>query len=549
MPDALSPEGTRAVRMDRSQADVPSAGSARAASAFFAVAVVASGIVFIREARPSWFGYDDWDFLAARTAGDLHGLLVPHGDHWSTAPILTYRALWNLFGLEFTPYVVVAVALHLATAVLLRVVMRRAGVDPWIATAAATLFAFFGAGYETTTKLFALSFGGWPLVLGLCQLILADHEGPWRRRDWLGLLAGLGAVASSAVGVPMVLAVGVATWWRRGARIALGHTVPIALIYAAWYVGFAESAGGASPESVLRFVHTGVRGVLLDLGQSWPLAILLGVVLVAGLVLARSQWSADSSRASASMPIGLLVGLLAFLVLTGHGRAEPVPIFGDLARLSHYADVAAVMILPAVAYAATAIGRRYSPLMPVLAVLLLVGIPGNVSALHDGVEREGGAFARDLMLSLPRAPAARTAPPDLPPEPLLAAPVTIGWLVDALDSGRVPPPDRAPTELEAEQILLRLTLWQTDGMRVVEPCTRSVGPVVRHLEAWGNVSLSAHAEVDVAVLGNEGWSAPVRYGQPFTTRYVVRLGQSLTPTRPVSLQFTSANSAEFELCG
>lgn len=517
----------------------------------FAGTLLVAGILFIRTGRQSWFGYDDWDFLAARTAGDLHGLLVPHGDHWSTLPILTYRLLWQVFGLSFTPYMVLAVALHLATAVLLRAVMRRAGVHPWIATTAASLFALFGAGYETTTKLFGLNFGGWPLVLGLTHLLLADHDGRWDRRDWLGLLAGLGALASSSLGLPMVVAVGVATWMRRGARIAICHTVPLGLIFVAWYIGFADPATGASPLSVARFVEAAARGVLVDLGQLWPMAVLLAFILVAGLVLLRA-YGVGRRRGKASLPIGLLAGLGVFLVVTGYGRggARDEAWFSDVARLSHYMDAAAAMILPALAFSATVIGQRYRRLLPALAGVFLVGVPGNIAALQAGLETTPDELGRAVMLWLPRMPEARAAPTDLPPEPLLAAPVTVGWLLDAMDAGRLPEATTEPTEAEAERLRLRLILWQTDGMRTVEPCLQTTGPVVRTVEAWSAISLGGQSAVDVAARGEDGnWSQPIRYGQPFSTDPEVLQGQSLTPTRTLTLQLTSANDEAFQLCG
>ncbi len=62
-------------------------------------------------------------------------LLRPHNEHISVLPILVYRALWHLFGLHsYDPYQLCVIALHLTAAVLLRAVMRRSGVNPWIAT-------------------------------------------------------------------------------------------------------------------------------------------------------------------------------------------------------------------------------------------------------------------------------------------------------------------------------------------------------------------------------------------------------------------------------
>ncbi len=80
-------------------------------------------------ARRQWFFNDDWDFLAARTAGNLGDLFRPHNVHWSTLPILAYRGLWQLFGLRhYMPYLLGDVVLHVTLAILLFVMMRKCGV-------------------------------------------------------------------------------------------------------------------------------------------------------------------------------------------------------------------------------------------------------------------------------------------------------------------------------------------------------------------------------------------------------------------------------------
>jgi hypothetical protein len=139
--------------------------------------------------RYRWFFHDEWDYLAGRNGGDIENILIPHNEHWSTLPILVYRALFRLVGLRsYLPYQAVLVVLHLTAAALLRVVMRRAGVGPWIATAAAALFVLFGTGAENLVYAVNMGFAG-ALVFGLVQLLLADHDGPIDRRDAIGLLA------------------------------------------------------------------------------------------------------------------------------------------------------------------------------------------------------------------------------------------------------------------------------------------------------------------------------------------------------------------------
>ena len=66
-----------------------------------------------------------------------------------------------MFGIRsYVPYQLLVILLHLAAAVLLRVVMRRAGVRPWIATLTAGVFVFFGAGAENILIAFQITFVG-----------------------------------------------------------------------------------------------------------------------------------------------------------------------------------------------------------------------------------------------------------------------------------------------------------------------------------------------------------------------------------------------------
>src|SRR5690349_10903543 len=71
--------------------------------------------VLLFENRGQWFYGDDFEFIFNRGLGhSVYGLFTPHNEHWSTVPILVYRALFNIFGLRsYTPYVVVLVALHI----------------------------------------------------------------------------------------------------------------------------------------------------------------------------------------------------------------------------------------------------------------------------------------------------------------------------------------------------------------------------------------------------------------------------------------------------
>ena len=96
--------------------------------------------------------------------------------------------------------------------------MRRSQVGVWTSALAASVFALFGAGAQNLLWAFQVTFTG-ALVLGLVHLLLADHDGPLDRRDWLGLAAGFLGLMCSGVAVTMVFVVGVAALLRRGWRI------------------------------------------------------------------------------------------------------------------------------------------------------------------------------------------------------------------------------------------------------------------------------------------------------------------------------------------
>src|SRR5204863_2898946 len=156
----------------------------------------------------------------ARKIGDLGDLTRPHFGHWVTLPVIAYRLLWWMVGLRsYTPYLLLVIGAHLAVAALLRAVMRRAGISPWLATLGAAALLFFGSGAENVLVAFQVTYAG-ALAFGLGHLLLADHDGPLDRRDWFGLLAGFAAILCSGVGPTMVLVVGLAVLLRRGWRSA-----------------------------------------------------------------------------------------------------------------------------------------------------------------------------------------------------------------------------------------------------------------------------------------------------------------------------------------
>jgi uncharacterized membrane protein len=511
--------------------------STRAALWVFVAVVVGALPLLLVLGRDRWFLFDEWAFLADRDGASLDDLLRPHAStHWSTLPILWYRAMWNVVGLRtYLPYQLLLVVLHLTAAVLLRVVMRRAGVSPWIATAAAVLFALFGAGSANMVWAFQINEVG-SLVFGLTHLLLADHDGPVDRRDWLGLLAGFAGLLCSGFAVPMVGVVGLAMLVRRGRRIALLHTAPLAGIYLLWLTTSAwsdyRSHGVASPGVLARFVTTGVSNAFDSVGQLPGVGILVAFLLAVGLVLAWRQLGRSEFIRNAAVPGALLIGAFVFIFLSALQRAD-VNGSGH-ARQSYYAHLFVAMALPAIALAANAVARQWRVLtLPILA-LFVIGIPGNIQDLVDATRGYSAAYHRayrKLILSTPRVPIAGELPRTVRPDPVLAPWVTLGWLRDGASDDRLPDPGPLAPTAEADATL-RLALRQPGSG--AGDCRPLDGPT--RLDLQQGQSIRIEGGMSLVYLDGEVSSRPMRFppasGPRFVDVLAGPLDVRLTPAQP-----------------
>jgi hypothetical protein len=95
---------------------------------FAALLVVALPVIVFGLADYVWFFRDDWMFIAERELS-LEDVLEPHNAHWTSVPVVAFRALYAAFGLHsYVPYLAVVVTMHLAVVALLRTIMVRATV-------------------------------------------------------------------------------------------------------------------------------------------------------------------------------------------------------------------------------------------------------------------------------------------------------------------------------------------------------------------------------------------------------------------------------------
>jgi len=352
-------------------------------------------------ARHRWFMLDDFDFLlrtlpsTSGATAPISALFEPHVDHWSTIPFLVYGALERLFGTgSYWPYVTVPIVLYLVVGALLRVVMRRAGAGPWVSTGIVAVLIFFGG--PSDQLLWAAFMGvAASLVCGLVQLLLADHDGAWDRRDSIGLAVGLVGFLCSAFAVTMTVVVGVAVLlrlgWRSGWRRAAGHTVPGAVLYATWYLieqsHFSTTHQITSIGAVLRFMYDGLTRSVGTFTGLTDLSGLLSLVLLLGLVYVFGVQRRAEIRGALAASVALAVGAVWFFVLAAASRLS----WGlDTATTPRYLYVGAVLLAPAAAVALTWLAAKHWSAAVLVAGVLVVALVVNVVEL----DHIAGSFGR-----------------------------------------------------------------------------------------------------------------------------------------------------------
>lgn len=436
----------------------------------FVAALVAAVPILASAGRDQWFFQDEWWFLSDRDGGSLDDLLRPHNEHWSTISIVAYRLLWNVVGLRtYLPYQAMIIVLHLVVVVLLRAVMRRTGVSPWIATAAAVALLLYGTGSENLVWGVQVGFAS-SMALGLGALLLADAPAPSRRRRAAVYACGAGSLMASGIGLVMLGVLALALVLRRGWRAAATACVPLAAVYGLWWSVYGRAAGSRPVPSVgqvLDFVRTGLRAALVGLGQSEVVAVLLVLVPVAALgAVAWATWQSPPDTGVVrhlccrfGLPVALAAGAVVFLGLSGVSRAA---VYGSVfATRGRYSYVVMALLLPVIASGLDTVVRRWPRALVPALVLVLIGVPGNVAA----IDVRGAHNARkDLLLAVANSDLIATVDPStrLFEDTVGARGVTAGWLHDGVASGRIPEPDEVTGETEADVAALL-------AVRVVEP--------------------------------------------------------------------------------
>ena len=425
-----------------------------------------AGALLLYLGRSMTFWQDEWGSITF-DGGPLD-LIRPVNEHWSTFPLLLYRATFELVGLHsYLPYLTQVVVLHLISVGAAYVLIRRR--TGWIAATVACIpLLFLGSGSENLFWAFQTGFVG-SVAFGTWGLVALERPG---RRSAVGAaILLLLSLMSQGTGLFFLVAAVARTLFDPALRSRVAAVAPAVIAYAVWYVSVGRDAVGADSgfagvTSVLTFVVRGIGhaiGGVSGLGFA-PGGATFGFALYVAAVVA-TGWAVLRARRPPALAAGCLLAVAAMYASIGLVRAD-LP--SDFATRSRYVYVAAFFLILAVAdwlpvlrEWTTGRPRLRLAVQGVLSIALAAAIVANLAAIGPIRARfQGNADLTRAYIEL--ALAHRDAAWIDPASPLLGMP-SVPELVATIDAHGSPLRDdllpsvvKGPGAGAREQALLRM---------------------------------------------------------------------------------------------
>jgi hypothetical protein len=257
---------------------------------YLAALMLLAALLLLYMGRGLSFFYDDWDFVTHDYGGGIHSLLVAHVGNPVIFPVVVYKVLFHLVGLNhYAVFRMVVIVLHLACGGLVFVLAARR-ISRVNALLAAALILFLGAAWEDLLWAFQVTYM-LSITGGLAAWVLLERED--RASDVAAMMCLIVAAGSSNLGVAIMLGTAVELAWGRRWRSGWIVVVP-AVLYGLWYLHYGENqltaSGLINAPGYAEDLAAAAFGGLVGRGLEWgrPLA-LLGVLLVSvELVRART---------------------------------------------------------------------------------------------------------------------------------------------------------------------------------------------------------------------------------------------------------------------
>jgi len=490
-------------------------------------AIALVGLLYLTSYKD--FFYDEWDFVSTyRPSQSGTSIFMPHGEHWSTIPILIWKALFVVFGLRtHIPYEAVVVVAHVACVLLLFVLVRRRSGD-LPAFAAALILLLLGTGANDIV----LAFQGnqtLSLAFGLLALLLVDTT-PLTLRLWhFAALAGLllCSLMSSGLGLGFVVAVAVQLLLDRGRRRLLLAVLATLGVYLVWFA--AVGAGGSACDgcpSAMGAVRSLDPGYLLDVGRFIVIGLSASIVGLLGLILfslpipivltillaffGLMTWHWHEQKGLESWEIGLVAGLLAQLMLIAVTRAR-LGLTG--AADSHYVYIGVLYLLPLVANGFKRVSWRPAvrpALVGCVAIILLsnAALLAQAALIQQDLMQTENAELRvvELYRGAPDMALDRPLDPDVMPQ------LTAARYYAAIDELGSPVPASVPTSLEklpAQAVDRQMVSLFGGGLSVTASSGRAASGPCRTLDATAASTLDTEVSSSQTIMLEAGQGGDV----------------------------------------
>ena len=305
-----------------------------------------AAVILMVLGRSMTFWQDEWGSITF--AGGPVDFFRPVNEHWSTIPLLMYRATFSVIGLgSYLPYLGEVIVLHLV-AVTATYLLLRPRTGRLVATTACVPMLLLGSGSENLFWAFQTGFVG-SVAFGLLALVLLERSGRRSLVAAAGLL--LASLMSSGMGLFFLFAAAVRTVLDPEIRRRVIATIPPAVAYGIWLltVGSRPVTQEAHPglTEVARFVARGVGhavGAFSGLGFL-PRGDLVGLALFVAVLVA-TGWAVVARRRPPALAAAALLAIVAMYATIGLVRAG-LP--SDFATRSRYVYVAAFLLILAAA--------------------------------------------------------------------------------------------------------------------------------------------------------------------------------------------------------
>jgi hypothetical protein len=360
----------------------------RSAAIFIALALGAFAVL-------SWLGLgltffsDEWAFIEGRSLADPATWWAPHNEHWSTIPVIIYRAIMELAGLRtYVPYLAVVHVLHVACCAAVFVLVRRR-VGPYAALGTSIVALLLGAGFENLFWGFQTGFVG-STAAGLWALVALDDPPTPARRIALGALL-LGGLACSGIGLVFLLIAGLVLLGRPAWRMSWAAVAIPAAAFGLWFVTVGQSGVGVhrsplGPDLVAAVPVFVIGGFANAAGSALGVGPVLGGVAAAAAV-AMAAWGAVKARHDLPLvALACALGLAFQYALIAVARAG---VTEGQVNYSRYTYMAALLFIVIVADVAAGMrlprARRPRIAVAVAAVVALeLSLVWNVRLLVEG---------------------------------------------------------------------------------------------------------------------------------------------------------------------